>query len=68
MRDAATHEAVCRPDAARHGVELAADRPRVARPSRDRLARGGPAPRERVEGRFRAGGLREPMAGHAEGV
>jgi hypothetical protein len=68
MRDAGTHEAVCRPDAARHGLELTAGRVREARPSRDRLACGGPARRERVQGCFRAGGLRERMADHAEGV
>lgn len=56
MPEHGTREAVYLPDAACHGVELAADRPREARPScKDELSRGGPTQREGVEGGFRTG-------------
>jgi catechol-2,3-dioxygenase len=56
MRDHGTDEPVYLPDPARRGVELAADRPREARPgSKDGLACGGPVQREGVAGGFRAG-------------
>ena len=56
MPEHGTREAVYLPDAACHGVELAADRPREARPScKDELSRAGPAQREGVEGGFRTG-------------
>jgi hypothetical protein len=49
------HGAVYLPDAVLHGVDLAANRPREARPTcEDELSRGGPARRE-VDGGFRAG-------------
>jgi hypothetical protein len=56
MPNDGTHGAVYLPDAACHGVEFAADRPREARPGcKDELSRGDPARREGVEGGFRTG-------------
>jgi hypothetical protein len=64
MRDHGTHEAVYLPDAARRGVELAADRPREAGPScKDGLACGGPVQCEEIEGGFRAGDPWERVVG-----
>lgn len=54
MPDQGTRKAVHLPDAACHGVEVAADRPREVRPScKAGPSHGGPAWREEVDGGFR---------------
>jgi catechol-2,3-dioxygenase len=54
MSDHGTHEAISLPDADSNGIELAADRPREARPAcEDELSRIGPAQLEEVEGGVR---------------
>jgi hypothetical protein len=56
MRDHATRRAVYLADAACAGVELAADRPREARPEcKHELSRRDPAQGEEVEGGFWTG-------------
>jgi hypothetical protein len=62
MPDHGIHEADYLPDVACAVVELAADRPREARPAcKDELSRGDAAQSEAVEGGFRTGGRWEPV-------
>jgi hypothetical protein len=65
MRDHGTREAIYVPDAARHGVGLAADRPPDARPNcEDGRAWSDPAQRDEVEGGLRAAGPWAPAVDH----